>query len=108
MDSGSILSASTAGRNAAKSIEPRSLSGLDVAAAARVAEEFEAQFLGQMFQMAMDEMPVDEVFGGGPGEKMFRGMLTNEWADKASKAGGVGISDAVMTHILRIQEGANT
>lgn len=79
---------------------------MDVAAAERVAKEFEAQFLGQMFQLSMQDMPVDEVFGGGPGEKMFRGMLTNEWAEKATNSGGIGIADAVMTHILRLQEGA--
>lgn len=106
MDGISIINAQTAGRNGAKNIEPKGLTGLDTAAAARVAKEFEAQFLGQMFQLSMQDVPVDEVFGGGPGEKTFRGMLTNEWAKNATNSGGVGIADAVMTHILRVQEGA--
>ena len=77
----------------------------NLAAVRKVAQDFEAQFLGQMFQLAMQDVPVDEVFGGGPGEKMFRGMLTDAWAKEASKAGGVGLSDAIMNEIIRMQEG---
>lgn len=101
MDAQSIMNAAGAGRSGVVA-PPRPTAPTD-AAAREAAEEFAAQFLGQMFQLAMQDMPVDEVFGGGPGEKMFRGMLTDAWADSAVKSGGVGIADAVMRQIIQIQ-----
>lgn len=77
----------------------------DRAGARKAAEAFEAQFLGQMFQLAMKDMPIDEVFGGGPGERVFRDMLTNAWAESAVKAGGVGIADSVMRTLIAAQGG---
>ena len=102
MDGLSILNAARSGQGAAGLAPPRPTSP-DEAAAREAAEAFAGQFLGQMFNLAMQEMPVDEVFGGGPGEKMFRGMLTEAWAEGAVKNGGVGIADAVMREILIMQ-----
>ena len=101
MDATAIMNASAAGRNAmsATGIEPTG----DRTKMRKAAQEFEAQFLGQMFQLAMKDAPVDEVFGGGPGERMFRDLLTNSWADETSRSGGVGIADAVMESLIRIQ-----
>lgn len=71
------------------------------------AQSFEAQFIGQMFQMVTDSMEVDPVFGGGAGEKMFRGMMVDTWAESASKQGGLGISNSVMRELIQQQEGTN-
>ena len=75
------------------------------ASARKTAEAFEAQFLGQMFQLAMRDQPVDSVFGGGAGERMFRDLLTDAWAEDTAKSGVLGISDAVMKTIIAAQEG---
>ena len=72
----------------------------------KAAEAFEAQFLGQMFQLSMRDMPVDDVFGGGPGERMFKDFLTDAWAENASKSNQVGIADAVMKTLIEAQGAA--
>jgi Rod binding domain-containing protein len=73
--------------------------------AREAAQSFEAQFLGQMFQLVTDAMPVDPVFGGGQGEKMFRSMLTEQWADSASQNGATGLSDMIMRELIQQQGG---
>lgn len=73
--------------------------------ARETAQAFEAQFLSQMFQLVTDVMPVDPVFGGGQGEKMFRSMLTEQWADSASKNGATGLSDTIMRELINQQGG---
>jgi len=100
MDVLSIMDAHGAGRKPAK---PQFAAHGDEAAMRKAAEDFEAQFLAQMFQLAMKDSPVNELFGGGPGEKMFRELLTDEWAANAARSGGVGIADAVLRTLVDIQ-----
>ena len=69
------------------------------------AQAFETQFLGQMFQLAMRDAPVDAVFGGGPGERVFRDMLTDAWAEETVRAGGIGVADSVMRTLMDAQAG---
>ena len=73
--------------------------------AREAAQAFEAQFLSQMFQLVTDAMPVDPVFGGGQGEKMFRSMLTEQWAESASQNGATGLSDTIMHELIQQQGG---
>lgn len=81
------------------------LAGRGRSEAREAAEAFEAQFLGHMFQLAMKDLPVNDVFGGGPGERVFRDLLTDEWAKSAARNGGVGIADAVMRTLIDSQGG---
>ena len=73
--------------------------------AREAAQAFEAQFLSQMFQLVTDAMPVDPVFGGGQGEKMFRSMLTEQWAESASQNGATGLSNTIMHELIQQQGG---
>lgn len=79
---------------------------IDMAATRQAANAFEAQFLGQMFQLAMKDLPVDDMFGGGAGERVFRDLLTEEWAESTVRSGGVGIADAVMRTLIEAQGGS--
>jgi Rod binding domain-containing protein len=72
----------------------------------RAAEEFEAVFLGQMLAPMFEEIGNDPLFGGGPGEQIYRAMLVEEYGRAIAKAGGLGIADAVQQELLSLQEAA--
>ena len=69
----------------------------------KVAKEFEAAFLGQMLQPMFTNVDATSPFGGGSAEQTFRPMLINEFANALSAKGGVGVADAVMREMVRIQ-----
>ena len=72
--------------------------------AKKVAEEFEAVFLGQMLQPMFRNIDAAEPFGGSASEKMWRTMQVEEYGKAIAKAGGIGIADAVFREILKAQE----
>lgn len=74
------------------------------AEARQVAEEFEAFFLSQMLEQMFSGVGENNPFGGGAGESAFRGLLNEEYAKVMSRAGGLGLTDALTTEILRYQE----
>ena len=77
---------------------------VDTAKAREAAKEFEAVFLSQMLQHMFAGIKTNNVFGGGPGEDMYRSMMVNEYGKVLAQSGGVGVTDAVMREIIRIQE----
>ncbi len=70
----------------------------------RVAEEFEAVFIGQMLAPMFEGLETDELFGGGPGEDIYRSVLVEEYGKSIARAGGIGLSDIIQREILRLQE----
>ncbi len=72
--------------------------------ARKVAQDFEAFFLGQAFQPLFANIKAEEPFGGGQAEDMWRSLQVDEYGKAVARAGGVGIADAVMEQILRLQE----
>ena len=70
-----------------------------------IAQDFEAVFLGQMTQMMLESVEVDQTFGGGHGEEMFRGILAEKLGREFAARGGIGLSDAVRAQIIKLQEG---
>ncbi|HSK38328.1 MAG TPA: rod-binding protein [Arenibaculum sp.] len=70
----------------------------------RTAEEFEGQFLTQMLSHLFENVEVDETFGGGHAEEMFRSLLVDQYGKQMTRAGGIGIADAVQKQILSMQE----
>ena len=70
----------------------------------RVAEEFEAVFIAQMMAPMFEGLETDELFGGGPGEDIYRSILVEEYGKSIARAGGIGLSDAIQREILRLQE----
>jgi len=47
---------------------------------------------------------VDDVFGGGKGEEVFRGLMVQEYGKMIAAQGGVGIADQVRAELLKTQE----
>ena len=75
-----------------------------VSEARKVAEDFEAVFLGQMLQPLFKNLGAEKPFGGGSSEKMWRSMQVDEYGKAITKAGGIGIADAVFKELLKMQE----
>ena len=71
------------------------------------AEEFEAAMLMAMLKPIFEGVETSEPFGGGEGEKMWKGLLVEEYAKEMAAAGGIGIADEVRSELLRIQETTN-
>jgi peptidoglycan hydrolase FlgJ len=74
------------------------------AEAMRVGREFEQMFLSEMLRPMFEGIGTNKWFGGGNGEKMFRSLQVDEYGKGLSKAGGVGIAEAVKREIIRMQE----
>lgn len=68
------------------------------------AQEFEAVFLSQMFSHMFAGLKSSGMFGGGSSEETYRAMMYQELGTTLSKAGGIGIADSVMRHMLKQQE----
>ncbi len=76
----------------------------DVERAHQVAEDFEAFFLSQFLQPMFADLSAEPPFGGGMAEEMWRTLQVDEYGKAMARAGGVGIADAVLKEILRLQE----
>ena len=76
----------------------------DRAAAERAAKEFEAVFLSQMLAPMFAELGDDPLFGGGPGEAVFKSLLIDEFAKSMAEAGGLGLTSAVLRELITMQE----
>ena len=68
------------------------------------AEAFESIFLAQFLDQMFRGIKTDGPFGGGFSEGIYRSMVNEEVAKSISKAGGIGIADAVYREILSLQE----
>jgi Rod binding domain-containing protein len=73
-------------------------------AAYTAAQEFEAFFLAQVLDQMFAGVGTKDALSGGSAEGVYRNMLNEEYAKAISKAGGVGVADAVYREMLRLQE----
>ena len=76
----------------------------NLAEARRVAQEFEAMFIGQMLQPIFQNLGAEEPFGGGSSEDLWRSMQVDEYGKAIAKAGGIGIADVVLREVIKMQE----
>jgi flagellar protein FlgJ len=84
-------------------------SGKDLTKAAQAAKDFEAVFITEMLKPMFSMIEVDETFGGGKGEEVFRDFMVQEYGKMITKQGGIGIAAHVKAELLRLQEhGSNT
>lgn len=72
--------------------------------ARKAAESFEAFFISQMLSNMFTGIDTDPLFGGGPGETVFRSLMIDEYGKSVASAGGIGIADNVLREIIRLQE----
>ena len=73
----------------------------------KAAKEFESFFLSQMLDQISSGISSEGLFGGGHAEKVFRGLLNQEYGKSIAQSGGVGIADMVKVEMLRMQEQAS-
>lgn len=72
--------------------------------AREAARSFEAFFISQMLADMFSGVETDPLFGGGPGETVFRSLMIDEYGKSVASSGGVGIADSVLGEIVRLQE----
>jgi Rod binding domain-containing protein len=70
-------------------------------AVVEAAENFESIFLSQFLETMTKDLQ-GESFGGG--DNPLTGLIKNEYASLISKSGGIGVADAVLREMLKIQE----
>jgi len=70
---------------------------------ATTAKKFEASFLTTMFETMFSSVPTDSVFGGGPGEDMWKSFLAEAMANQTAKKGGIGVASSVEREMLKLQ-----
>lgn len=79
--------------------------GMDMRRMRETAQEFEAVFLSEMLRPMFNNIEATAPFGGGPGEKIYRDMQVDEYGKAIANAGGIGLADAVMREMIKMQEG---
>jgi peptidoglycan hydrolase FlgJ len=72
------------------------------------AEDFESVFIAQMLEPMFEGLKTDGMFGGGSSEGIFRSLMVQEVGKEISRAGGVGITDAIYDQMLKMQGLAGT
>lgn len=71
------------------------------------ASNFESMFMTQMLQPMFESVEVDPMFGGGAGEEAMRGFLVQEYGKAVAAGDRSGLSDALKSDILRLQNEAD-
>jgi len=84
--------------------EPAPRKTANEAQARKTAQDFEAYFLAQFVDRMFQGVPKDKLAGGGNGEEIFRGLMSQEYGKAMSARGGIGIADQVYREILKTQE----
>jgi Rod binding domain-containing protein len=66
-------------------------------------ENFEAMFLGNMFQNMFTDVKGEGPFGGSGAEKVWRSFAIDQYAKNFAKAGGIGLAPKVYQQLLKLQ-----
>jgi peptidoglycan hydrolase FlgJ len=85
-------------------VDMRLKSVKDMAKIDKAAQEFEAVFITEMMKPMFETVGVDEMFGGGKGEEVFRSFLTQEYGKKLAETGGIGLAPFVRDQLIKLQE----
>jgi Rod binding domain-containing protein len=76
-----------------------------VAKLAKTAQDFEANFIGQMLQPIFDTVDTaGGEFSGGQGEEQWKPMMVSELAKGIAAQGGFGIARDALAQMIRMQE----
>lgn len=71
------------------------------------AENFEAMFVTEMIKPMFETIGIDENFGGGKGEEVFRDFMTDEYGKLVARAGGVGLAAPIKDALIKAQAEQN-
>jgi Rod binding domain-containing protein len=99
----SALQLSQASMNARPAL-PTLNKGANLAKIRETAQDFEAVFISQMIKPMFEGLKADNMFGGGQAEDMWQSQMITEYGKTIAKSGGIGIADAVMGEMIRLQE----
>lgn len=80
------------------------LSPQKMAAAKTAAKNFEAFFVTSMLESMYAGMKPDSMFGGGPGEEMYRSLLNQEYGKSIAARGTMGIAHNILAEMISLQE----
>ncbi len=83
------------------SLKARRADGNDPAKVKKVAQEFEAVFVGMMMKAMRETVGKDKLTGGGHGEETFRSLLDQEYAQAAVRNGGIGLAPMLEKELTR-------
>lgn len=67
------------------------------------AQDFEAVFMAEMLKPMFEGIDVEEPFGGGKGEEIFRGMMLDEFGKEIARRDVTGIQTQVMNKLIEMQ-----
>jgi len=81
------------------------IAGANAAATKKVAQQFEGVLVSEMLNDMFQGVSTDGMFGGGPGEEMFRSLMIDEYGKQIARQGGLGLADHVTRELLKRQEG---
>ena len=82
----------------------QALSALKTKGKAKAAsEQFEAMFLNSMFQHMFTKVDGDGPLGGSGALKVWRSLLTDQYAKTYARNGGIGIASHVYDQLLKQQ-----
>jgi Rod binding domain-containing protein len=74
------------------------------AALKKAAQDFEAMFMSTMLESMTAGLKTDKMFGGGPGEQMYRSLLNQEYGKAMASTGSLGLAPAIERAMLQAQE----
>jgi peptidoglycan hydrolase FlgJ len=82
----------------------RAQAALNIKGKAKAAsEQFEAMFLNTMFQQMIAKVDGDGPFGGSGALKVWRSLLTDQYAKTFARNGGIGVASHVYDQLLKQQ-----
>lgn len=82
---------------------PANMQTKDMKRMQEVAREFEAVFVSEMMKPMFEGIETDEMFGGGKGEEVFRGMMIQEYGKTVSHKDVTGIQTQVLHKLIEMQ-----
>ena len=65
--------------------------------------DFEAVFITEMIKPMFDGIETDELFGGGKGEEIFRGIMLDEYGKNIASLNTTGIQTQVKNKLIEMQ-----
>jgi Rod binding domain-containing protein len=65
----------------------------------KAADGMETMFMDYLMKVMRETVPKNDMDLENPATEIYRGMLDSEYAKKAVKAGGVGLSDTIIAYL---------
>ena len=99
-----MLNALAASSGKSSSISPAQMGHLK-----QQAQDLEGIFINNLMKEMFSSLKTDQKSGGGgDAESTWRGIQAEQMSDAVSKAGGVGIADAIYSDLLAVQEASQS